>query len=207
MSTSIANLAVDLNSERYTKRLDVMDKYGPYDMQYTKGCTFCEMLWHNQQPEKEDWIFGLATCSFSRNDYWVRRYRFIAVPETKDSIENDSTVMHGRRECRRSAPVIVHCTTAKASLDGMYHPQPVQISWDYDKARRWLETCARTQKSSCAQQSSIVAGTYLIDCEKLAIVTADGVSQWIALSYVWGNNQQASELGIERSLRAGYFCL
>jgi hypothetical protein len=186
MSTSIANLAVDLNSERYTKRLDVMDKYGPYDMQYTKGCTFCEMLWHNQQPEKEDWIFGLATCSFSRND---------------------STVMHGRRECRRSAPVIVHCTTAKASLDGMYHPQPVQISWDYDKARRWLETCARTQKSSCAQQSSIVAGTYLIDCEKLAIVTADGVSQWIALSYVWGNNQQASELGSERSLRAGYFCL
>jgi hypothetical protein len=54
MSTSIANLAVGLNSERYTKRVDVMDKYGPYDMQYTKGCIFCEMLWHNQQPEKED---------------------------------------------------------------------------------------------------------------------------------------------------------
>jgi hypothetical protein len=97
----------------------------------------------------------------------------------------------------------VFCKLASDVSRGLYCAQPVQEAWDCARARSWLDTCARCHESSCKQYTIRIPGMNLIDCEDMVIVEAAENSRWLALSYVWGVNYQASTSTDQAGFRQG----
>ncbi|KAH7408084.1 heterokaryon incompatibility protein-domain-containing protein, partial [Phaeosphaeria sp. MPI-PUGE-AT-0046c] len=84
------------------------------------------------------------------------------------------------------------CRLAWGGLRGPCCAEIVADVWDCNKARLWLETCASCHGDVCKQNTMMVAGMNLIDCENMVIVKAEEGLCWVALSYVWGADYQPS---------------
>lgn len=82
------------------------------------------------------------------------------------------------------------CKMADDYSKGIFCVEPVQESWDFVKARFWLDVCLQCHDSACKLETLLIPGMNLIDCKDMVIVQAKKQMRWLALSYVWGTSYQ-----------------
>jgi hypothetical protein len=94
----------------------------------------------------------------------------------------------------------VFCKLAVDASPRLLQSEPLQESWDFAKARLWLEICKQCHHSLCGVETIHVPDMNLIDCEDRTIVEANETTPWLALSYVWGAaNQHQSPLPVDET--------
>ncbi|RDW63367.1 hypothetical protein BP6252_10912 [Coleophoma cylindrospora] len=73
--------------------------------------------------------------------------------------------------------------------------QNVPSRFDSSVVVSWLQYCRRNHKKLCSKSRTFVDGLKLIDCESLAIKSANPKDVYVALSYVWGPSDRNNAPG------------
>lgn len=154
-----------------------------YSVRYSTGCKLCNLLFQGTSSHDLGKIFELNSFADHEMDDVELKIRnqtaFCPVNLIPLPVDNF-----------RSLNDPVFCRLASEVSQNVKCAQLVQKIWDYDKARLWLEVCLRCHGPACKPDSLAIPAMNLIDCENMVIVTAAPEMPWLALSYVWGVNQQ-----------------
>jgi hypothetical protein len=182
-----------LQNPRPTNIYDDCDWKSPHVTRYTKNCVVCELLFTGYL-KNTNLTSRLRSESFINNCSWVDKY---------DPAVQDSTMLmvtDGEHVFTENDVFII---PLGARTDSASLPKPVQQTWDLATAQSWLNVCVQSHTARCRQNNLPVPGMNLIDCEDMALVKANASSRWLALSYVWGENYQATSPEANVSYREG----
>jgi hypothetical protein len=162
---------------------DDSDWKSPHTMRYNKNCLVCQLLFQGYSEPLIGPIIRLRSESFLNNNVLFDKY---------DPAVQDSTVLMAVDGERVFTTNNVFCIPTGARVDNEYISKPVQQTWDLATEQSWLTVCMQCHTSLCRQENLGVPGMNLIDCVDLVLVKASPSSRWLALSYVWGANYQAT---------------
>lgn len=88
---------------------------------------------------------------------------------------------------------------------GLFVPRMISQSFDYTRAKSWLQNCKSTHTTACNEYCEEISGLKAIDCETMRIVQIESGAPWVALSYVWGQKNK-SESSSDSSRPATFPC-
>jgi hypothetical protein len=160
---------------------------------YTEDCVVCELLFTGYLKNTGS-ISRLRSESFLKSCSWVDKL---------DPAVEDSTMLmvFDGEHVFTEHDVFIIPTGARINSSSL--PKPVQQTWDLPTAQSWLNVCMQYHTSLCREDPLPVPGMNLIDCEDMVLVKANTYSRWLALSYVWGTNYQATSSEANVSYREG----
>jgi len=144
------------------------------------NCSFC---WVDRT---EDWVpvrlkrLGLVRCL----------YEALATSGRLTTVLD----LHNAKPQRETRVQVYVCAYGTG---GLLKPQPVPPLCDPFRARLWLNNCKMFHGAACNQRASTVRGMQLLDCDRLKVVKAHPSWAWLALSYVWGKDDSATDDSIE----------
>jgi len=166
-------------------RKGLMDYHNPYEPD--TACPFCLFL---------------GVLKYNRFDYIhveainvARKY----APTTRgnpSSMEGDYPIISFHLDKHREPPTWLRMLQA----DGTDHntifrtldPSAIDISVIKD----WLSVCARDHTDFCLSGAQIkLPGFRVIDCETRRVILAPPKCNYVALSYVWGDNREEPKIG------------
>ncbi|KAI2775637.1 HET-domain-containing protein [Daldinia loculata] len=186
---------LDTDASRYARSLNT-------------GCRLCRILrsticWYHGEWSDPDMQAGQDTIdkfelyafASSRNVPWGFRkpgpdqdcHILITLPAGFFASFGDHS-----RECGRGDAGYVFCF-AEHPKPGLFRPQVVPRRFDYQRARLWLEFCREHHAQQCCSMVEIVPRMELIDCETWTIVKAEAGMRWVALSYLWRQEERVEE--------------
>ncbi|KAH7114000.1 heterokaryon incompatibility protein-domain-containing protein [Dactylonectria estremocensis] len=148
-------------------------------------------------PEK----FTLSAFSYIKNSRWAPpSYPLTtAHQEARDchillSIPWGIYSTDHRHQCGSGDAGYVVCYPGDASgEEGLFRPQAIPEKFDYRRAQLWLNDCEDNHGKDCKHTPNPIGGMKLIDCKTLEIVKAESSMQWVALSYVWGQDSRKTK--------------